>query len=103
VHGERNLGDPMRKCFAKSDSIVSRRIAGEFILVPIRKRGEDVDSIYTLNEVGARIWELLDGERSVENIRDQIAAEYDVTPEEAEQDIAELLLQFESVGALKEV
>lgn len=93
----------LTKRFAKSDSIVSRSVAGEFILVPIRQRGEDVDCIYTLNEVGARIWELIDGRRTLGGIRDGIIEEYDVAREVAEQDMLELLKQLESVEAIEEV
>lgn len=93
----------LKKRFAKNDSIVSRNIAGEFILVPIRQRGEDVDCIYTLNEVAARIWELIDARRTVEDIRDRIVQEYDVAPEVAEQDSLDLLIKLVSVQALDEV
>ena len=44
---------------------MARQIAGEYILVPIRQSAGEVESIYTLNEVGTRIWELLDGQRSL--------------------------------------
>jgi hypothetical protein len=93
----------LEKRFIKEDSVVSRNVGGEFILVPIRKRATDVDSIYTLNEVAARIWELIDGVNTVAEIRGVIVHEYDVTPEEAEKDILELLMQLTSVGAVKEV
>ena len=47
----------LMKSFVKDPNIVSRKIAGEVILVPIRKNVGDLESIYTLNEVAARIWE----------------------------------------------
>ena len=55
-------------------AIVSREIAGETILVPIRQSARDLESIYTLDQVGSRIWELLDGQRSVAQVRDAIVA-----------------------------
>jgi hypothetical protein len=91
------------KCFAKSESIVSRAIAGEVILVPIRKTAAEVDGVYTLNEVAARIWELLDGERTVEDIRGCIVDEFDVSAADAERDLVEFLMQLQKVGAVKEV
>ncbi len=90
-------------CYRKSPSIVSREIAGEMILVPIRQNVGDLESIYTLNETAAFAWELLDGQRSVQAIRDQIAAEFEVGVEEAEQDLLELLAQLESFGAVEKV
>ena len=61
------------KVYKKSDSIVSRKIADEFILVPIRQNVGDMESIYALNETSARIWELIDGKIKV---RDMKKSEY---------------------------
>ena len=53
--------DYLERRYAKDPNMVFRDIEGEMILVPIRRRTADLESIYTLNETGARIWELLDG------------------------------------------
>ena len=82
---------------------MARQIAGEFILVPIRQSAGEVESIYTLNEVGTRIWELLDGQRSLLQIRDLLVDEFEVSPEEAETDLLEFMQGLESVGAVQEV
>jgi len=94
--------DFLEKVYKKSDSIVSRKIADEFILVPIRQNVGDLESIYTLNESAARIWELIDGEISVEEIREKIVDEFEVTPEEAEKDLMEHLQQLEGISAIIE-
>ena len=88
------------KVYSKSDSIVSRKIADEFILVPIRQNVGDLESIYTLNETGARIWELIDGKMKVEEIKEKIVEEFEVTPEEVEKDIMEHLMQLEEIKAI---
>jgi hypothetical protein len=95
--------DILEKCFIKTPSIVSRQIAGEFILVPIRQKADDVESIYTLNEVAGRIWELLDGERRVVEVRDLLASEFEASPEEVEADLIEFLQQLAQVDAVKVV
>ena len=41
------------------NGLVTRSIAGETIIVPICGRLGDLDSIFTLNEVGSHIWRLL--------------------------------------------
>lgn len=51
----------------------------------------DEAEVNVLNEVGARVWELIDGERSVESIVDQICEEYDMGREQVERDVRELL------------
>jgi len=91
------------KRFTKDPSIVSRKIADECILVPIKQSASEVDSIYTVNEVGSRIWELIDGEKSLSEISDVIIDEFEVSNEEAEKDLIEFLQQLEQVGAVMEV
>jgi len=91
----------LERRFAKDPSIVARKIADEFILVPIRRKAGDLESIYTLNEVAARIWELVDGQKRVHDIRDVIVEEFEVGPEQAEADLVELLQQLEQVGAVR--
>lgn len=92
--------DFLDKVYKKSDSVVSRKIADEFILVPIRQNVGDLGSIYTLNEVAARIWELIDGKTKVREIKDTVVGEFEVTPEEAEKDILEHLQQLEKIKAI---
>jgi len=91
------------KLFARDPSMVFRRIAGECVLVPVRRNVADVESIYTLNEVGAQIWEFIDGKRRVKEIRDLIVAEFEVGLGEAEEDLLILLQQFNEIGAIHEV
>ena len=90
------------KVYKKSDSIVFRKIADEFILVPIRQNVGDLESISTLNEVAARIWELIDGKMKVREIKDKIVEEFEVTPEEAEKDLTEYLQQLKEIEAIIE-
>jgi hypothetical protein len=89
--------------FARSESIVSRKIADEYLLVPICRSAADVQSIYTMNEVATRIWELLDGSKRLCEIRDVLVREFDVAEDEAEGDLIELIRQLESVGAVERI
>ncbi len=82
----------------KSENIVFRKIEDEYILVPIRSNAAELDYIFTLDEVGARIWELIDGVRTVDDIRNVICGEYDVSPEIALSDLNRLLLEFSELS-----
>lgn len=93
----------LEKCYQKDPNIVSRKIADEFVLVPIRQNVGDLESIYTLNEVAARIWELIDGKRTGKEIREIIVKEFKVTPEKAEKDLIELLQKLEKIEGIKEI
>ena len=93
--------DYLERRYEKDPSIVHRNIAGEVILVPIRQHVADLESIYTLDEVGARIWELIDGQRRVEEIRDAIVEEYEVSADVAEADLIEFIQQLEEIGGVR--
>lgn len=92
----------LARIYQQSPDVVARKIVDEMILVPIRRKVADVESIYTLNEVGARTWELIDGQRRVEEIRDVIVAEFEVSQQAAEADLLALLQQFSEIGAIHE-
>lgn len=92
--------DILAKVYFKSDSIVFRKIGDEFILVPIRHNVADLDSIYTLNETAARIWELIDGKRTLREIKNMMVEEFDVRPAGAENDLIEHLQQLEGIKAV---
>lgn len=87
--------------YAHNESFVSRRIAGEAVLVPIRKNVADLDSIYALNESGAAIWEYIDGSRSLRQVLELLLAEFDVPEDQAGRDLLELTAELVSIGALE--
>jgi hypothetical protein len=93
----------LTKRFIPKDSLVSRQIVNEIIIVPVKKRAKDVDNIYSINDTGARVWELMDGKRSLEQIVAQITKEYDVDKTVAEQDALEFVTKLLSIDALDEV
>jgi len=89
--------------YQKDPSIVSREIAGEVLLVPIRRKVGDLESIYTLNETAALAWDLFDGQRTLDQICGQIITEYDVAEEEARQDLFNLVAQLQELKAIQKV
>ena len=78
----------------QTDAVVSREIAGETILVPIKSTAGELDDIFTLNEIATRVWNLIDGTRTVAAIAEVIASEYDVNPNQALADTRELIALF---------
>lgn len=82
--------------------MVGRKIADEFILVPIVGRGADVDAIFTLNRVGAFIWDHLDGRTSGETIVAAMVEGFDVDRTQAESDYESFLAQLLQIQAVAE-
>jgi hypothetical protein len=93
----------LERIYQKNPDIVAREIVGELVLVPIRRQLADLDSIFVLNDVASRIWELIDGQRSVGAIRAQILAEFDVVAAQAETDLQTFLDQCNELGAIEPV
>jgi len=70
-----------------SPSIVSRKTGNEYVLVPVTGNIADMDSVYTLNETGAFIWDQIDGRRSLEDIAVKVKAEFEVDEDIAIADV----------------
>jgi methyltransferase-like protein len=77
--------------FSHSPNIVTRKTGNEYILVPVANNIADMNSVYTLNETGAFIWEQFDGKRSLKEIIDSLVEEYDVDYDSASKDVAEFV------------
>jgi hypothetical protein len=74
--------------FVRSQTVVSRRVAGETVIVPVRGKVGDLASIYSFNETGSLIWNLLETPRTLREVADGLAQEFDVKRERAESDTA---------------
>jgi len=86
--------------YRRSPDLVFRQIGDEFVLLPIRQDVADMEAVYTLGGVGARIWELLDGELDGQAILARVLREYDVAPETAHADLVEFLQQLEAIQGI---
>jgi len=67
--------------------------AGETVLV-LPERGQ----VKVLNEVGARVWALVDGSRDIAAIIDAVCDEYEVERERAEADTLIFVADLEAKG-----
>jgi hypothetical protein len=76
-----------------SSRVLSAGAPDEAILLdPVASR------YYGLDDVGARVWALLEEPRRVTEIRDALVAEYDVDPEVALEDVTTLLRELLAAG-----
>jgi hypothetical protein len=51
----------LKSVFSHSTDIVTRKTGSEYVLVPVANNIADMNSVYTLNETGAFIWEHING------------------------------------------
>jgi hypothetical protein len=77
----------LKTILSQSTTVVTRKTGNEYVLVPITNNIADMNSVYTLNETGAFIWEHIDGKRNVEEIINSLIAEYDIDKQNARSDV----------------
>jgi len=87
--------------FTKEKDLVTRDVAGEEIIVPIKGHVGDLEGVFTLNEVGAMIWRLIDGQTTVRQLMEAVRNEYDVEVPEAEKDVVDFLRSLEDAGLIR--
>lgn len=90
-----------RARFRVSCECATRKIGDETIVVPVRARAADLESIYTLNEAGSAIWALLDGERSVADIAKALSDEFEVPEGAALEDVNRFLSALAEAGLVE--
>jgi hypothetical protein len=90
----------LARVYARSDRMVGRRVADEYILVPIVGRGANLDSIFNLSRVAAFIWESIDGRRDGHAIIEAVIARFEVDRRQAEDDYCHFLKQLLAIEAV---
>ena len=89
--------------YQRNPEFIYRKIADESVLVPIHKDVADMESIFTLNTVGAFIWDLLKEPSSLSGILDAVMDAYDADPEVMADDLDNFLQEMLAIDALQEV
>lgn len=77
----------LKSILSQSSTVVTRKTGNEYVLVPVTDNIADMNSVYTLNETGAFIWEQIDGKRNIEEIISLLTAEYEIDHINAEADV----------------
>ena len=76
---------PNTRLVKDTSQVIDRVVDGEALLIHLQS-GE----YFSLNPIGTRIWELLSGERTLDEIANILVSEYDVTLDQAQADIIAL-------------
>lgn len=84
------------------DGYILKKVAGENIVIATDEARISFNGIITFNEVGAEVFERLDGTRTLEQIVDEIAAIYNAPREIIESDIKKLIEKMKNHGLIEE-
>jgi hypothetical protein len=89
--------------YRRNEHFVFRKIGDEMILVPIKDNVGNMGYIYNLNELGAFIWQHLDGSNRLVEINKMILEEFEVSDQEAKEDLRTFLGDLEEIGAISKM
>jgi hypothetical protein len=95
------LDEALDAVYARREDVLLRNVAGEHLLVPLRRNAADLQAIFALNRVGLFVWELLDGQRTVGAVLAAILKRYDVGADEAAADLRSLLDRLTQVSVVE--
>ncbi len=86
----------------RNPNFIFRKIVDEMVLVPVKQDVADLNAIFTLNDLGAFIWEKLEHPRSHAELEDAIFAEYDTDIITVKRDLEKFLHEMAEIGAINE-
>lgn len=76
-----------------SSNTLFQEIGGEGVILDLTS-----STYFGLDEVGVRLWQLLQADPSLQAAFDALLAEYEVEPAQLEQDVAQLIGQIVKAG-----
>lgn len=95
-----NVPERVPDRFRHSPNAIFRRVGNEAVLVLLRSNVGDLDWVHTLTPVAVYVWQLMDGQRGVNDIVAGVCEEYDVDEREASDDVSELLASLYEAGLI---
>jgi hypothetical protein len=83
----------MKPIITVSPNVVYKRLGEEVILINL-----DTDRIFSLNQTGAKTWELIESTRDLDEVKKGLAETYDVTPEVLDSELVHIIDSFTAEG-----
>src|ERR1700733_2138492 len=84
-------GPQLEQVYVRSQAVVSRRVAGETLVVPVRGKVGDLASIYSFNQTGSLIWQSLESPKGFAELVSIVEQEYTVEHDLARRDVKQFL------------
>jgi hypothetical protein len=82
---------------------VLREVCGEHVIVGEGLGAVNFGKLLALNETAAWLWKQAQemGEFTVESLATRLCEEYEVTPDDAQKDVADILANWREVGVVE--
>lgn len=79
-----------------SPDVISQEVSGETVLLDLNS-----ENYFGLDEVGTRIWQLIESSGVLQDIYDTLLAEYEVEPDQLLEDMEQLITDIEKAGLVQ--
>ena len=89
--------------YKKNEDVVTRDIDGELFLLPLIRTRDEINALFTLSEMASKIWDMVDGKRSVDQIKKKVLKEYNVEEETIEKDLKNFIKDAKEINIIKKV
>ncbi len=86
----------LKQTITLSPDVISQEVSGETVLLDLES-----ENYFGLDEVGTRIWQLIESAGDLETIFNTLLEEYDVEKEELLSDLSDLVGEIEKLGLVK--
>jgi len=86
----------------RNPNFIFRKIIDEMVLIPIKQEVADLNAIFTLNDLGAFIWDRLGAPCTRAQLEQAVLAEYDADIQTVKRDLEFFLHEMAEIGAIKE-
>jgi hypothetical protein len=81
--------------YGRKDGWLAARVGDELVMM-----SAESGAYLGLNEVGARVWEMIDSPRALPDICAALATEFETTPEACKPEVEAFLTELETRGAI---
>ena len=88
-------------CMKIKNDFVLKKLAGSYIVVPVRTRAVDFSGIIKLSESGAFLWDILSKGAEREELIDKMTEEYEVNEATASADIDRFILKLREADLIE--
>lgn len=76
-----------------SPDVISQEVSGETVLLDLNS-----ENYFGLDEVGTRIWQLIEASGNLQEIYDTMLSEYEVDADQLLEDMEQLVVDIEKAG-----
>ena len=83
---------------AVSKNFILKKVCDEAMIIPLVDGGMDMSKVFNINEIGVIIYEGLENNKTIEQIKNDIISEYDIDEETVLNDINDFIAELKQKG-----